>query len=899
MRRRRTRRAPLLIALAGLLLFGIGALAGVGLASRTAPSRLREAFEASLSDALGTPVTLGEVRLLVFPGLTVTAADASAWSGPDRPAFTAARVAARVDLAALLTGRLRFSALAVDGARLSLVRGSDGRWTPPLLGPDLENPLGLLERVFATHLRVSAIDVRGGHLTLTDLAGARRGAARAPTEIESITLRLLGPGLLGPGRLTATGTLVQTKGGGARLEVDAVAARGDRPRLELTVANLDLQRLEPFLRRSDPRADLEGRAQGFVSAAPAGESTTEVCVDLALRDLRAVGGSEPLRSAPLIARRASLQGAFRVAPDAFSVTGGRLQAGDLSLSLAGSLGRPVDGNSQLTVEAALAGVDVARLREAPAWLPPTVRRGLENTTRALVSGRLEALSLEGAASIDGWQAALEPDGPWLPAGARVETDVVDLTFQPAGDEPVTAIRGHALLESPDVLTVSGFEGRLGDRPLPVLDLRLEGLRHVLAAPSAPVQADVPPLPGTAALREILRGDDPGPGWSSVAVDADWILHPALFRPLRDVAVRIDPTTDGVEFTAAHASWGGLPIRGAGRLSGSPVERVRIALTADPAIEAPAPDPAPESWARGRFVVERPAPPGLHVSSLRGGFELKGAQLTVFDASAALAAPGRLTGDVRLDLGHPDEVPARLRFSLDDARVSDLLASLSDDPAGSSGSIAIAARLDGPLRPGAPVLTTLEGAGRITARDGELDVELPLLLAIAKASTTFNPFGSASGIRFDLIEADLRAEGGRLSTVETITIESPDLRLAVSGTVDLRTKPRPLEAVVGCFFFEPLDQVLGIVPFVSRILLGPDRSLFGSYFTLTGSWEDPKAGILPARTLALGPASFLLEDVPAFVARGIEAIQSVLPRTAGRPPAVASPGDAAGLIEDGS
>jgi uncharacterized protein YhdP len=245
------------------------------------------------------------------------------------------------------------------------------------------------------------------------------------------------------------------------------------------------------------------------------------------------------------------------------------------------------------------------------------------------------------------------------------------------------------------------------------------------------------------------------------------------------------------------------------------------------------------------------------------------------------------------------VPAEIRLSLDDAEASDLLAALSDDPAQASGRVDLAARLAGPLRPGAPLLSTLEGDGRITAREGELAIELPMLLAIAKASTTFNPFGSARGIRFDRIDAELRLEGGQIATRQSITLESPDLRLAISGSVDLRERPHRLEAVVGCFFFKPLDQILGAMPVVSRILLGPDKSLFGTFFELAGSWEHPEAGLIPTKTLALGPATFLMEDVPAFVKRGIEAIQSVLPSLGGSAPAVASPAEAADPEGDGS
>lgn len=900
-RRRRARRA-LIRALVALLLFGAGAFVGIGLASQAAPRRLREAVEARLSEALGTRVSVAGARLLVRPGVLVEATDVAAWSGTAAAAFTATRLEARLDPAALLSGRLRFSSIALDGVRLSLVRAASGHWTPPLLTPGFENPLVVLERLFAAELPAPAIDIRSGSLEITD-RGAPRGAGDdARFQIDGVTLRLLTRGLLEPGRLRVAGILRQTKGEAARFELDAAAPRASPPHLELAASNLDLGRLSPYLRRIEPGLVVAGRASGLLSLAPSADEGTDLALDLSLASLRGALGESGVRRTPLRAERLGAEGMLRIGEQALTLFGGRLHSGDLDLSLEGSLERPAGDEARLALEATLTELDVARLRELAAFLPADAAQAFDDATRTLVSGRIAELTLSGDATIETWQAAAGPNGPWLPAGARLEGRVEELTLQPPGDEAVTAVRGRVRLDGADVLTVSGLEGRIAERPLPLLDLRLVGLQNLLAAPAAPVPAAAPLLPGREALAALLRGtpgEDAGPGWSSLDVDADWLLHPAFFRPLRGVKARLEPTPDGVAVQVEHASWGGIPVRGEGRLVTASPERLRLTLEAGPPGEPEGAPPAPESWAHGRFALETPAAPGLHVANLRGGFDLTEARLTIFDASAALGAPGRLAGDATLDLSQAGNVPAQLRFTLDDARVSDLLAALSDDPTPGSGTADLSVRLAGPMRPGTPLLASLGGDARITARDGELGIELPMLLAIAKASTTFNPFGSASGLRFDRIDTELRIEDGRIATKESITLESPDLRLAISGSLDLRERPHRLEAVVGCFFFKPLDQVLGLMPFVSRILLGPDRSLFGTYFELTGPWEDPKAGLIPLRTLAFGPTSFLLQDVPAFVERGIDGIQSVLTGASRRLPEVASPAEAADPQGDGS
>jgi hypothetical protein len=896
-------RRALTLILGALFLFGVGAMAGLGLASQTAPRKLKAAVEASLSEAFATPVTvesaqlwvLPRANLLLLPAITVEARGVEAWPGPKSAAFSAVRLEAALDLAGLLSRRLRFSSVTLDGARLELTRRTDGHWQPPLLTPGFENPQRVLGRLFAARLPTPNIEVRSGELSISDLGLPRSAGGPTRFEVEGLALRLLAPGLLESGRLVVSGTLLQTKGIPAPFELEAVRSGGALPRLELAVSSLALERLLPYLRNLQPGLVLGGRAWGVLSVDEV-DGATELGVDLAVSDLRATTSEAEGKGLPLRVKEMGFEGRLRLTDETLSVSAATLRADDLKLSLAGSLSGPSGPDAVLAIEARIPELRVETLHRVEGWLPAETRAAFEERSRALESGSFADVVLEATAPLGDWQAGFEPGGRVLPKGAQLSTRVEDLTVHPEGDEPVTVVRGSASLEGDDTLVVSGFEGRLGDRALPLLDLHLDGLRNLLASSSVPVPA-VPALPGRAPLLDLLAGgDDDGDAFRSLELDADWILHPAFFRPLRAVKARFEPTPDGVAVHLAGASWGGVPIRGEGVLARSP-ERVRLSLEVGPEAEMAAPIAKPESWAHGHFTLETPPRPGFHVTSLHGGFDLANTRLTVFDASATLGMPGRLTGDARLELGRPDEVPATLRLSLEDGDAQHLLGALSDDPTDASGLVDLSARLTGSLRPGQRFLAGLDGDARIEAREGELTVDLPLLLAIAKASDTFNPFGSAHGIRYDRIEADLRLEHGLISTKRSITIESPDLRLVLSGTLDQRQTPSRLEAVVGCFFFKPLDQVIGAIPVVSRILLGPDRSLFGTYFELTGSWENPSAGLIPTKTVALGPATFLMEDVPSFVLRGIEAIQSVI--QGGAPPAVAAPAESPDPAGDGS
>lgn len=896
-------RRALIRALGGALLFAAAALAGAGLSSRIAPRELHAAVEASLSEALGTPVTISGARLLVskprllgIPEITVEATGLEAFGSGEGAALRAGHLAAPLDPTSLFSGRLRFSSAALEDVRLELVRQADGRFEPPILTPGFESPVVVLGRLFAGALPVPVLEVRSGALVLVDRGAPMDGAPRR-FALESLTVKLLATGLLQTGRLVVSGLLRETKRDPTRFEIESVASGDGLPSFQMAVEGFALERALPYLAADRPGLSLEGRVTGVLGVRQPSDGTTALDLDVRVAGLGGRLDAEALH----VPEALSLVGSIAFADDAVRLDPGAvLRAGGLELGLEGRLELPADEDAALSFAASLPSLDREGLAWIARWLPERARGALEEAGRTLRQGRLADLTLAGATSPGAVQEVLAGEGPLLPAGVRFGARLLEIALDPERDAPVVATAGLARLEGPDTLVVTGLEGRVGNEPLPVLDLRLTGVGHLLAAPSAPV-GEAPPLPGLRVLQELLAPDDPAaepPAWSGLALEADWILHPIFFRPLHRIRAHLEPTPHGVKLRVAEAFWGGIPIRGEGVLESGAPGRARLEIDVGEAEPMP-PPPAADAVARGRIRFERPSKPGLYAHAIDAGFDLSGSRLSLSDVTGDLHAPGRLGGDAQLELGREGEVGAEIHVTLADALVADVLASLSDDPVEASGSIDLSARLTGPLRPDTRALRTLSGSVRVTAKDGALGIDLPVLLAIAKASTTFNPFGSARGIRFDEIDAELALENGVLSTKRSITVESPDLRLVLSGQVDLREKPSRLEAVVGCFFFRPLDEVIGLIPVVSRIVLGPDRSLFGTYFELTGSWESPTAGLIPMKTLALGPASFLLEDVPAFVQRGVEAVGEALSGPRLSPPAVASPADAATPDGDGS
>jgi hypothetical protein len=90
-------------------------------------------------------------------------------------------------------------------------------------------------------------------------------------------------------------------------------------------------------------------------------------------------------------------------------------------------------------------------------------------------------------------------------------------------------------------------------------------------------------------------------------------------------------------------------------------------------------------------------------------------------------------------------------------------------------------------------------------------------------------------------------------------------------------------VVALFFFRNLDSLISKVPLLNRVLLGEDENLINAYFALSGPFGEPKARLIPVKTLSSGPASFMLEGFPAFVRGGLSRLRSVLPGGGGESP----------------
>ena len=164
-----------------------------------------------------------------------------------------------------------------------------------------------------------------------------------------------------------------------------------------------------------------------------------------------------------------------------------------------------------------------------------------------------------------------------------------------------------------------------------------------------------------------------------------------------------------------------------------------------------------------------------------------------------------------------------------------------------------------------LLADSSGPATLRLRDGEILKRMNVLFSIAQASDTLNPFRSRETIPYERIDAPLQIAGGFAST-DALSLQGPALRLVGTGRVNVVESPHEVEAVIGIFYFRALDRVIGVFPILNRMLLGPDDNLVSTYFAVSGPWGDPRASIIPSKSIASGPGSFVLEGISGVRAR---------------------------------
>jgi len=894
-----------------LALFLTAAGAGVLTASRWGPERTRAVLEMALSDALDTPVHVREADvyfgagiLSLARGVLVDAEGVTARAGSDgEPALRVQRMQAHLDPISLLAGRIRVRSLSLDGLRASVGGGAGAAAAGegaagglpaaldlPGVPADAEPVLAWLEALARLADRSLAAPVPGGRLVLErsrlDVHVPALGPDAEPWVLAlrdvSGTLRLAEPGRRAAVRLDGR---LDDGGAGAGLRIDLERDARGALAAELSVTGLRLGVIEPVVSAAHPAAVISGSADLRITATRPQADVWTLALRASADPLEGtvprLGDGHPV---PFAVPGAGLDLDAEVDPERVRVRQ-IVTARGSRIAIESEVARPLGADSRTVASVDLDHYDVARREALLSLLPPRQIERLRLTLEPVRDGRIRDVHVAGTASLREWGRAFDGERrALLPESVEARARFEGFALR-AGDEgeSFTELSGRATWRG-DRLALRGVRGKRAGRWMPVLDATVDGLSNLAGnrgLPEIPDRADAPVMLGLGPLYDIVVDPERPPGEmpGELMLSLDKVVHPALVWPLRNLFGRAQPGEEGIRVLVEHAVWGRIPVRVEGLWRMQPdgerrVERVALRMAAGPSLpDLPLLDVDDPVWVRGRWHLDAHDLGNWHVRKSTGSFHAVGENVRLASYDLLLdEQSGRALGEGTVDFSRPDELPYWTTVRVEGATAPGIVTKIGWDDDEATGDVAMDGEFTGELRPGRKVLAGMEGVLRFQARDGAIRKPLPALLAVAKATDTFNPFGSRDEIRYSELDAELEFDRGMLHTDE-LRITGRDLRLLASGDVSLLHPDHPVEAVVGIFFFKAIDRVIGVVPVLNDLLLGTDDSLIGAYVELTGAWAEPDARLVPLKTVASGPASFAMEGVPRFVRRAIDAIES--------------------------
>jgi hypothetical protein len=899
----------------GLALLLAVTAVGLSISSHLWTDRLRLEAERRMSDLIGGPVLIGDIGATLGLGVTIEVRNLQVWPSAEGASLRVSRVVARVGLLSLLTGGLRASRMVLEGARLRVERGPDGVWRPATLalsagGPPrtpqhdaMLRPVAALEgaarSLLAKPLLANALELRDAEIVFVD-AGGEDGQREAPAALllKGIHGRIRHRRLLGDAQLNLRARLFDASGERGGLAWEGSRTRGGAIRIAMAASSLDLAIAEPYLRALHPHLRIEGTASGTVALKSSEPGWDRLEIDLALEGLETQVPPPSLGAfGPIQIARGNAAAALEIAPERVRLESLRIEGADLQLEAEGTVVRPLEPQSLVQLSSALREVDLAAARNLLAWLPQVGAERLAASLAPLSAGRLVTLSVRAAAPLTEWRELLAGRTLTLPMGFEGSADLADLVVRVGEESQLEGLRGRVAW-SGDRIDVRGARADLDGKPLPELDLTLEGVSNLFAAGTRRRQS----APGAARLRglrplwEALRSGEGGGAQTAIELQIDSLEHPIFWWPIENLHAVIEPAEEGLHFVVSEGTWAGVPVRGDADWLFAPNEACHVRLTASPPPPVAAPVPSPgedasspplQPWARGSFSAGAAHGRRWRQAQAFGQFTADDGAIDLFDVEVDLEPSGQLLAWSRLDLSQPDAVPFQLSLALSGGDVAALLEQLGLPPDAATGSVEISGSLQGSLRPEESPFAELWGEISVDATGGEIRSAIPPFAAIALASNAFNPFASRDAIRYSRVAAVFEFSDGVMRT-DAFSLDGPDVRALASGEVEVAHPPNEIQGEVALFLFRQLDRALEKIPLLNLLLLGTDENLMAAYYELSGPWEEPRAKLIPLRTLATGPGSLVLQDLPKLVLKGVRWILRPDRRREPKPPAPRPP-----------
>lgn len=889
-----------------LLLLVFAAAAGFTLLHRLAPERLQGQVEARLSRVAGAEVQIGKLEL--------------SWAWP--PPWMQVRIqqvravhsdvgsidlgAMRMDLNPLflIFGRLNIRRLDVLGERVVLQTAPGG--APPAqqagaaAGGDA--PAGLGGRILAAsalgallrktpcpvqRLDFSEIDIwreteRGSELLIKGLRG----------EFSCLVFGLRG------GRLRTSGALAL----GAEQTQDftlEVRARGGEASASLDAENIALGPLSALLESS---TELSGALSLHANWRAPRNGPQTVRLELEGEQLRGTFGGG-LKGTPhrIDLAKPQVRLLAHATPESLVLDALEVRDGGIVLHADGNFALPFTEAAPARAELRTGDLALAELRRLLAQLPAGMRRVGEVVLRRVEAGVLRRLQVRIESSAEGLMD-MARRGPLLrPGEITVDARIEAAHYRSRAGNLVSEITGDVHYDG-ERIEFRKIGAEMGGVKLGHLDLSLAGLPRLTRLGDLRCEATrrVTSMPGIAAFRrwrESRRPPDAKAGPAELQLDLEFLKHPMLLCSARDVVMKLRalpgglPQFEGSELTGTaltveRAVWAGLPVRLTGgfgyHASGERWVRLDARITAPPSGEAAEGrvfSAHQDFWGNGRFVYLAETLGGWKLENAAGVIHARGTRLRLDEVSLRLRPGGVVSGGVEMDFGKEGDPDYTADMQFAGVDLIDLWNAAGLTRGLLSGKLYGAVVIEGPLLTGRGVLEQASGAVSFSARSGEVHRKVPLMFAIALASSRFNPFGERDRIAYDAIDIAGGLNRGLLK-VNNATLQSARLRVAGDGSTDFGNEGK-LDAVVGLFFFPQLDRLINRIPVVNRVVLGDNENLVGTYFSVGGSLTRPSAELIPVKSLVQSPAGVVF-DLPGRVMGAIRSVQSMLvPRSRAR------------------
>jgi hypothetical protein len=422
----------------------------------------------------------------------------------------------------------------------------------------------------------------------------------------------------------------------------------------------------------------------------------------------------------------------------------------------------------------------------------------------------------------------------------LHTRLVDGLYRLKNGEPLEDMSGVLELQD-DKLVIQDLKMRRGAARLPAIDIDLDGFSRFLTLPAEARRVTVGPnteLAGIGpAFRALARSEEKkdAPREFTVAFSDLQILYPAFILPVHGARGRMRFPEGHFVIDATRGYVGG----GAASLDvdwNVPASTLKVGIRYLESGEFSQRRDTGATWLAADIEVERVPLGSWTLDGVRSHVEAKTGVLEFQRVDAAFDG-GRFRATGSVDVSKAGHAPLRFEIGWDGADANAVMRGIGFENTKVTGTSRATGELAGRLDPEASFIRTCDLSLGLELREGKLE-NVPAALQLARVP-------SLQGIRglfgrplpYTEISTELELHKGKLE-IEGLAINSPDIRVLASGDVDLNTPERESDMQVALLFLRTLDGAIERIPFVGKMLLGKDGSLFTLGFHMRGPVASP-------------------------------------------------------------